>query len=178
MFNCSSTICWQGNPSSTEMLLYFCGKVAEDFPGGTGDRNLPASAGDMGSSPGPGRFHMPWSNWAHEPQLLSLCSRALELQLLRPSAATTETCEPRVYALQQEKPPQLEKACTQQRRSRVAKNKEENTGWGTEKNPNQNRINKKKKWSEPICMGTFLGSLFCLLIYISILSLTIPHCLD
>ena len=25
-------------------------------------KNLPANAGDAGSIPGPGRFHMPWSN--------------------------------------------------------------------------------------------------------------------
>ena len=29
-----------------------------DFPGDTVDKNLPADAGDMGSIPGPGRFHM------------------------------------------------------------------------------------------------------------------------
>ena len=29
-----------------------------DFPGGPVVKNLPASAGDMGSIPGPGRFHM------------------------------------------------------------------------------------------------------------------------
>ena len=33
-----------------------------DFPSGTVDRNLPANTGDTGSIPGPGRFHMPWSN--------------------------------------------------------------------------------------------------------------------
>ena len=32
------------------------------FPGGTVVKNLPANAGDTGSSPGPGRSHMPWSN--------------------------------------------------------------------------------------------------------------------
>ena len=32
------------------------------FPGGAVVKNLPASAWDMGSSPGPGRSHMPWSN--------------------------------------------------------------------------------------------------------------------
>ena len=42
------------------------------FPGGTVVENLPTNAGDTGSSPGPGRSHMPWSNWAREPQLLSL----------------------------------------------------------------------------------------------------------
>ena len=34
---------------------------------------LPANAGDTGSSPGLGRSHMQRSNWAREPQLLSLC---------------------------------------------------------------------------------------------------------
>ena len=34
--------------------------------------NLPANAGDMGSSPGLGRSHMPRSSWVREPQLLSL----------------------------------------------------------------------------------------------------------
>ena len=33
-----------------------------DFPGGTVVKNLPASVGDTGSIPGPGRSHMPWSN--------------------------------------------------------------------------------------------------------------------
>ena len=32
-----------------------------DFPGGAMVNNLPANAGDMGSSPGPGRSHMPQS---------------------------------------------------------------------------------------------------------------------
>ena len=34
----------------------------EGFPGGAVVKNLPASAGDTGSSPGPGRSHMPQSN--------------------------------------------------------------------------------------------------------------------
>ena len=42
------------------------------FPGGAVVENLPANAGDTGSSPGLGRSHMPRSNWACEPQLLSL----------------------------------------------------------------------------------------------------------
>ena len=33
-----------------------------DFPGGTVVKNPPANAGDTGSSPGPGRSHMPHSN--------------------------------------------------------------------------------------------------------------------
>ena len=45
---------------------------AGGFPGGAVVGNLPANAGDTGSSPALGRSHMPWSNWAREPQLLSL----------------------------------------------------------------------------------------------------------
>ena len=39
-------------------------------------KNLPANAGDTGSSPGPGRSLMPQSNSARAPQLLGLRSRA------------------------------------------------------------------------------------------------------
>ena len=45
---------------------------AEGFPGGAVVENLPANVGDVGSSPGLGRSHMPRSNSAREPQLLSL----------------------------------------------------------------------------------------------------------
>ena len=34
----------------------------EGFPGGSVVKNLPASAGDMGSIPGLGRSHVPQSN--------------------------------------------------------------------------------------------------------------------
>ena len=34
----------------------------EDFPGGSLVKNPPANAGDTGSVPGPGRFHMLWGN--------------------------------------------------------------------------------------------------------------------
>ena len=62
-------------------------------------KNLPANAGDTGSSPGPGGSHMLRSNKARAPQLLSLRSRAREPQLLSPHATTTEA-----HAPQQEKP--------------------------------------------------------------------------
>ena len=39
-------------------------------------KNPPVSAGDTGSIPGSGGSHMPQSNWAGAPQLLSLCSAA------------------------------------------------------------------------------------------------------
>ena len=87
----------------------------QGFPGGSVVKNLPANSGDMGSSPDPRRYHMPWSNEAHAPQLLSLNSRACEPQLLSPRATTTETHVPRAHALQQEKPPQWEACAPQQR---------------------------------------------------------------
>ena len=46
--------------------------TGEGFPGGTVVESLPANAGDTGLSPGLGGSHMPRSNWAREPQLLSL----------------------------------------------------------------------------------------------------------
>ena len=48
-------------------------------------KNTPANAGDMGSSPGPGGSHMPRSNKASAPQILSLRSRAREPRLLKPA---------------------------------------------------------------------------------------------
>ena len=37
------------------------------FPGGSVAKNLPASVGDTGLIPDPGRSHMPWSNQACAP---------------------------------------------------------------------------------------------------------------
>ena len=37
-------------------------KQIQGFPVGSVDKNVPVNAGDTGSVPGPGRFHMPWSN--------------------------------------------------------------------------------------------------------------------
>ena len=42
-----------------------------DFPGGPVVKNPPANAGDTGSNPGLGRFHIPQGNQAHVPQLRS-----------------------------------------------------------------------------------------------------------
>ena len=66
------------------------------FSGGTVLKNPPANAGDTGSSPGPGRSHMPRSNWVREPQLLS------------PRATTTEACVLRARAPHLLKPSHLE----------------------------------------------------------------------
>ena len=37
-------------------------KTKQGFPGGAVVKNPPANAWDTGSSPGPGRSHVPWSN--------------------------------------------------------------------------------------------------------------------
>ena len=37
-------------------------KTLRGFPGGAVVKNPPANAGDTGSSPGPGRSYMPWTN--------------------------------------------------------------------------------------------------------------------
>ena len=37
-------------------------RTTRDFPGGTVVKNPPANAGDLGSSPFPGRSHLPQSN--------------------------------------------------------------------------------------------------------------------
>ena len=78
--------------------------------------NPPANAGDTGSSPGLGRSHIPRSNWAREPQLLSLrvwslCSTTREAATVR-GPRTAMKSGPRL--------PQLEKALAQKRRHNTA----------------------------------------------------------
>ena len=87
------------------------------FPGGGVVENLPANAGDTGSSPGLGRSHMPRSNWAREPQLLSLrvwslCSATTEAAILR-GPRTAMKSGPHL--------PQVEKALAQKQRPNTAK---------------------------------------------------------
>ena len=67
--------------------------ITEDFPDGPMDKNPPASAGDIGSIPGPGRFHTPQKNLVRAPQLLN------------PPATTTVAPAARARAPQQEMPP-------------------------------------------------------------------------
>ena len=86
------------------------------FPGGAVVENLPANAGDAGSSPGLGRSHMPWSSSAREPQLLSLCVWSL-------CSATREAAivrGPRTVMKSGPRLPQLEKALAQKRRPNKA----------------------------------------------------------
>ena len=91
----------------------------QGFPGGAVVKNPPANAGDTGSSPDPGRFHMPQSSWAREPQLLSLrvwslCSATREAVIVR-GPCTTMKSGPHL--------PQLEKALARKRRPNTAINK-------------------------------------------------------
>ena len=81
--------------------------------------SLPANAGDTGSGPGLGRSHMPRSNWAREPQLLSLrvwslCSATREAVIVK---------GPRTVMKSGPHLPQLEKAIAQKRRPNTAKKK-------------------------------------------------------
>ena len=92
-------------------------KSGRGFPGGAVVESLPANAGDMGSSPGPGGSHMPRSNWAREPQLLSLCVWSLcsatgEAAIVR-GPCTAMRSGPHL--------PQLEKALAQKLRPNTAK---------------------------------------------------------
>ena len=89
------------------------------FPGGAVVENLPANAGDTSSSPGLGRSHMPWSNWAPEPQLLSL--RVWSLCPATGGAAIVRG--PRTAMKSGPRLPQLEKALAQKRRPNTAKSK-------------------------------------------------------
>ena len=95
-------------------------KKDKGFPGGSVVENLPANAGDTGSSPGLGRSHMSRSDWAREPQLLSLriwslCSATREAAIMR-GPRTAMRSGPRL--------PQLEKALAQKRRPNTAIKKE------------------------------------------------------
>ena len=87
------------------------------FPGGAVVENLPANAGNKGSSPGLGRSRMLQSSWAREPQLLSLriwslCSATREAAMVR---------GPRTAMKSGPRSPQLEKALAQKRRPNTAK---------------------------------------------------------
>ena len=86
--------------------------------------NLPANAGDTGSSPGLGRSHMPRSNSAREPQLLSLrvwslCSATREAAIVR-GPRTAMKSGPRNAMKSGPRLPQLEKALAQKRRPNTA----------------------------------------------------------
>ena len=94
-------------------------KKPQGFPGGAVVESLPAGAGDTGSGPGLGGSRMPRSNWAREPQLLSLrvwslCSATGEAAMVR-GPRTAMKSGPRL--------PRLEKALAWKRRPNTAKSK-------------------------------------------------------
>ena len=64
------------------------------FPGRSVVKNPPTRAGDLGLIPGLGRVYMQQSNKARVAQLLSLCPRAWELQLLKPTSLTSKARAP------------------------------------------------------------------------------------
>ena len=92
-------------------------KCLQGFPGGAVVESLPANAGDTGSSPGPGRSHMPRSSWAREPQLLSL--RVWSLCPATGGAAIVRG--PRTAMKSGPRSPQLEKALAQKLRPNTSK---------------------------------------------------------
>ena len=103
------------NPCGTKDLIL-------GFPGGAVVESLPANAENTGSSPGLGRSHMPWSDWAREPQRLSL-------RVWSPCSATREAAivrGPRTAMKSVTRSPQLEKALAQKRRLNTAKKKKIN----------------------------------------------------
>ena len=93
-------------------------KSTKGFPGGAVVESLPADAGDTGSSPGLGGSHMPRSNWAHEPQLLSL-----RIWSHAPQREAATVRGPHTAMKSGPRSPQLEKALTQEWRPNTAKNK-------------------------------------------------------
>ena len=52
------------------------------LPGSSVVENPLVNSGDTGLIPGPERSHMPWSNQAHKPQLLSPGAATTEVQVL------------------------------------------------------------------------------------------------
>ena len=115
----ASIIKYECKPYQHKLNLSFFNKKARGFPGGAVVENLPANAGHTGSSPGLGRSHMPRSNWARAPQLLSLriwslCSATREAVIVR-GPRTAMKSGPRL--------PQLQKALAQKRRPNTAINK-------------------------------------------------------
>ena len=83
----TTVYCSRAFPSPLISYCSICSclkKDMEDFPGGPVVGRLPASERDTGSISGLESSHMLWSNKAQEPQLLSLCSRACVLHLLKP----------------------------------------------------------------------------------------------
>ena len=106
-------------PSTVSGTSITLGKNGGGFPGGAVVESLPAGAGDTGSSPGLGGSRMPRSDWARQPQLLSLrvwslCFATREAAMMR-GPRTAMRSGPHL--------PQLEKSLAQKQRPNTAINK-------------------------------------------------------
>ena len=86
-------------PSYWSLPILRASKSQCRLPWWPSDKKYISQCRRMGLIPDLRRSCMPGSNQAYLPQLLSLCSRARELQLLKPD-------HPRTHTLQQDKPPQ------------------------------------------------------------------------
>ena len=109
--------------------------------------SLPADAEGTGSSPGLGRSRVPRSNWAREPQLLSL--RVWSLCSATRAAATVRG--PRIAMKSGPRLPRLGGALAQKRGPNTAKKKKKKK---TEKETNKGRI--FLKILRFVCLGTGL----------------------
>ena len=81
--------------------------------------SLPANAGNAGSSPGLGGSHVPRSDRAREPQLLSLCAWSLCSAI----GGAAMVGGPRTAMKSGPRTPQLERALARKRRPNTAINK-------------------------------------------------------
>ena len=83
-----------------QTIIYW--KLILGLPGGAVVKNLPAKAGDMSSTPGLGRSHMPQSNEARASQLLSLRTTTTEPACLEPVLHKRSHCNERPVHRNQE----------------------------------------------------------------------------
>ena len=105
------------------------------------DKNPLVKAGDMDSIPSPGRFHLPRSNEARAPQLLSLCCSCGSLQAKAGVPQQDKSQQGEAFTLQPTVAPTChkEKARVQHQRPRTTRKKElfklkkkKVTYWGSE----------------------------------------------
>ena len=114
----------------------------EGFPDGPVVKNFPCSARNMGSVPGLGRLHMPWSNLARVPQLLNPCAANTEawMHLSLCSATREGSTVGRLCTTMKSSPcsRQLERAWVQQRRPSTTKKKKQKPLWHSFHQPSPN----------------------------------------
>ena len=82
----------------------------QDFPCGSVDKNLPANAGDMGSIPGAGRFHICWATkprYHNYRACMPWRPSALTAHVAQSPCSTREVPSVRSLTLQLDSNPQL-----------------------------------------------------------------------